>query len=419
VPTVSITVALNTQIMNGPTTGLSDITLLIDEPAVLNNAAINKQTPDPVFSQTGDGIDYKNGEAPNIFRGVISGNSVTFVGVPLDPPGGGAGAPTRILRITNIRANVTLLGVGGTGVPAQVTAFVSSSGPNPLPINNATQIVGFVQQGSRFELRTNTGVVPPSSPATAAFTFSAFQPVNPNLLADPSFRGALMSFFVQFNEQFSTSYRMQRQPGGFAGLGAVRIDETGFDNVGTGAIPLLPNGPSMPQLGLATNGTRFRIVIDGIPQNVSVFVTVRNIPLPPDPQLSGPNIPPARALLVNGADFNGVGGTVSPPILPGKVAESGGFQIVPLAINPNRFAMAVWESVNPDPSLLDSVRFGIVLASTLATNLSGPATATVGGDLAPINPNSIPPPGPPFPQFSSFVITTLPGFTMTVTQIIG
>ena len=55
---------------------------------------------------------------PNVFQGRIGAlqnpnqyNAVTFVGVPLDPPGT---AFIRTLRITNIRANAAQLGISST-----------------------------------------------------------------------------------------------------------------------------------------------------------------------------------------------------------------------------------------------------------------------------------------------------------------
>lgn len=180
----------------------------------------------------------------------------------------------------------------------------------------------------------------------------------------------------------------------------------------------MPVGTVLPPLGQATNGTRFRIVIDNIPNNVTVFVTLRNIPLPPDPQLTAPNNPPARAFLVAGAAFDGSGGAPpSVPIVPGSTAEADGFQIVALP-KINGESVAVWESVKSDPTFAESLRFGIVIASSAVPSAPG-ATATVLGSLAPITAPTAAHPGPPFPQFVGPVTAPLIGFTMTVSIIGG
>jgi hypothetical protein len=61
---------------------------------------------------------------PNVFQGTVSGNSVTFVGVPIDPPGS---TFTRIYRITNVRANATIPAPGGAGTPGQIIALISAT----------------------------------------------------------------------------------------------------------------------------------------------------------------------------------------------------------------------------------------------------------------------------------------------------
>ena len=55
----------------------------------------------------------------NIFQGVQNGvNAIAWTGVPIDAPGT---AGTRVIRITNIRANAFQLGVSSTLVPTQIS----------------------------------------------------------------------------------------------------------------------------------------------------------------------------------------------------------------------------------------------------------------------------------------------------------
>jgi hypothetical protein len=409
VPAYNITVLINTQITNGPGTPapLSDAVLVIDDPAVLNTAAVNQQNPGPVFSLDGAGVNFNGGDAPNIYRGVISGNQVKFSGVPVDPPG--PSPKTRTLRIMNIRANAN--GVGELAVsPIMATVTTVPA----LPINNAVQPVAFVTSGAAaFELRNSAGATVPSGPA---FTISSSAPggVNGGLLDDPTFKGAVTSFFVQFNELFGSAFRIRKE--GFTAFGAIHNDETGFDDLGpTGAqvIPTLP-GQTLPPIGAASSGTRYRITFNDIPPEAGVFVTVRNIPLFPDPPVStSPTVPPARALFVNGAAGDGSGGAVSQPVLPPTTPEAGGFQIVPLAINPNRGAVAVWECVKDDPAVLENIRFGIVVTYRRTTATPTLGVTTVNGSLAPFIVASGPVPvGPPEPQFRDDSVT-LQGFAVT------
>jgi len=90
---------------------------------------------------------------PNVFQGRIGAlqnpnqyNAVTFVGVPLDPPGT---AFTRTLRITNIRANAAQLGISSTFTTSQILMNVAiNNGPVAgWNIGNPQQIVAYVNKG--------------------------------------------------------------------------------------------------------------------------------------------------------------------------------------------------------------------------------------------------------------------------------
>jgi hypothetical protein len=404
VPPVNITVTLPVQITNTSAGQLSDIVLVIDDPSMLNTSAINQTVPGPVFSLDGTGLNYSLGDAPNIFRGVISGDSVTFSGVAIDPPGNVN--PGRRLRIMNIRANATA--VGGLAGGAQIQIAISTSGAAPLPITNPVlSSVAFVQQGDKVELRTNTGV--PVLPSVPAFTFSSSTPggLNGGLIDDPTFKGASTSFFVQFNEQFASAYRVQVLPPGFTGFGAIRNDETGFDNIGPGHVPHLPGQPDLPPLGVATNGTRLRITFNNIPPEAHLFVTVRNVPVVPTVP-----VPPPQASFVIGPAVDGSGGTVVKGPLPPTTAETQGFQILPLTPDSKGNAMAVWECVNVNPAQNENLRFGVVIAyrRSVATPVLG--TVTANASLAPFVAATALPIGPPTPRFRDDS-TPLAAFTVT------
>jgi len=88
---------------------------------------------------------------PNVFQGRTGTqqnpgqfNSVTWLGVPLDPPGT---TTNRTIRFTNIRADAVFLGVSSTFTTNFIQAQISVNGNTSLAINNPQQIVAFVQKG--------------------------------------------------------------------------------------------------------------------------------------------------------------------------------------------------------------------------------------------------------------------------------
>ena len=119
-PQFDLTVALNAPVTSRilGSGGASEALLVVDEPGSglpgPGPAAPQLACPTPL---TGCSITANGGEPydgtpgrPNIFQGVVSGNTVTFHGVPFQSAwnSGGVGtAPffTRIFRITNIRVN--------------------------------------------------------------------------------------------------------------------------------------------------------------------------------------------------------------------------------------------------------------------------------------------------------------------------
>src|SRR5262249_43955219 len=73
--------------------------------------------------------------APNVYQGVVSGNTVTFFNIPILAPV--TGGVARIFRITNVRVNATPLSGGGGGA-TPVVASISVSGGISLLISNPT-----------------------------------------------------------------------------------------------------------------------------------------------------------------------------------------------------------------------------------------------------------------------------------------
>jgi hypothetical protein len=108
---------------------------------------------------------------PNVFQGRVGTpqnvgqlNAVTFLGVPVDPPGT---TTNRTFRITNIRANATILGVSATFNQSQIQANIAINGPTTLTIANPQQIVAYVNRGMTVDI-PSIGVVSGITPGGAA-----------------------------------------------------------------------------------------------------------------------------------------------------------------------------------------------------------------------------------------------------------
>jgi len=176
IPTVNIQVFLNTAItsrlMSGTTIpgAVSEALLLLDEPA----PGAQFGCPTATCTNVGNGAGLPiygggpNGVLPtgnrNIFQGIqTASNSVTFFGIPIDPPGSSG---QRVIRITNIRGNANALGVSGANQPpVPINETITATPFNFLPVNGlATQAVGSVQRGLQFGLfgstTTSTALTP-------------------------------------------------------------------------------------------------------------------------------------------------------------------------------------------------------------------------------------------------------------------
>jgi hypothetical protein len=163
VPQANVQIFLNTNVTSRLVADpWSEALLMIDEPtaAAQRYCSVNGGCPiTGVGAALGidgraDGIDYDDVGAtgvPNVFQGRQQGaNSIVWLGVPIDPPGTNA---TRIIRITNVRANANQLGVSSTLVPTQIIMFISVTGTTSVPINQPQQTVAFIQPGMSFSVR--------------------------------------------------------------------------------------------------------------------------------------------------------------------------------------------------------------------------------------------------------------------------
>jgi hypothetical protein len=308
---------------------------------------------------------------PNVFEGSVSGNSVTFVGIPIDPPGT---TSTRIYRITNVRANATIPAPGGSGTPGQIIALISATpATNPgtgttstFSINNPTQIIGFVQTSLSTSLSTAAGgtTVPTG---TANIRQCIGQGVGGS-------SPAAAVGFINFTELFPTAFKTRTVAGSGITLqntlGLVFNSESGYYNPSL-AVPL---GPSA---GLADFGTRLKAVFNNIPNGVSIYVSPTNSGF--NPTASAVNGTSAILTASETGAFSAVTAT--------SVANVGAsvFQ-VPLV---NGSGSAIWEVVaaNPLVNQTYSFQYFAVATASPATNSPAVGTGTVNLSYAPVPPS--------------------------------
>jgi len=237
VPTVNITVALNTQVTSrlvGSTSNITESILMINDPGPNSpltqtlcaaSASNNYACPTGVFGTgSGGGAKLNTIGLPNqyigsnIYQGVLTAtNQLTFFNVPIDAPGapialvgGGFFTPQLSLRITNVRANASALGAPTGFSTSTISESISTSAG--IPISGPLQTVGSVFQG--LVLKSVTGV---SQPTTTSFTTYGTPTTGsaPTLtqcasksLSSTNASAALVEF-VNFSEGFATSTKLR------------------------------------------------------------------------------------------------------------------------------------------------------------------------------------------------------------------
>jgi hypothetical protein len=355
IPTADITIFYNSMVTSRVLNGAnqSEVVLTVDEPPPAQTSAAQTCTstsgcaaiaagpgqPNKVeFQQqfTNAGTTVTN---PNAFQGVVNGNSVTFSGIPIDPPGTQGG---RIYRITNVRIDATTVAPGAFGAPGQAVALISAT-PVTLPngqystfaINNPTQIVGFVlpslSTSARDAADASTLTAPVAVPANLALTRVAT---------------------LRFSELFSTAFKRLTIPALASSLndptvaeqntlGMVYNAETGYYNTKLGFAA-----------GLADSGTRFKAHFTGIPAGVRLFVDTTYIS--------------QSSLAVMTAAESG-------PFSP-VAATNGSAAEIPIS---GGVATAVWEYLGQAVLTIDNLDFGVY-----AVTSGNPAPGTVSVNLS-------------------------------------
>jgi hypothetical protein len=282
VPQVNITLFLNTNLTSqelAPISGggyFSEALLLVDEPnglttgnGILNcgQTGASDATSPGVCSiiSTGNPVQTYNAAAghPNAFQGRVGTvsnpaqlNAVTFLNLPIDPPGAG----TRTLRITNLRANAaSLVAMGTFAVQAQISA---SGGPG-LAIGNPVQTIALISTGLLSSV-TGAGTAAPSITLSEGFA-SAFKSKNISFTVgdnagtsgNATYTGSAWSYNLGTHYPADDA---QNVPG------MTYLTETGFEwlNNTTNAPPAVNPPPGYSIVTVANVGTPFASALTGI-----------------------------------------------------------------------------------------------------------------------------------------------------------
>ena len=380
IPQAKITLTLNTQVtsrvLDGDS-GASEALLLIDEPGSTFLIGYGPSLPQipcatpltgcteyvgNVGANVGVPVTAPGGKAaaPNVFQGVVSGNTITFYGVPILPP---ATTGSRIYRITNVRANANPIPPNPGGIPGTITGAIAFSPFSAVTLTEPFDVVAFVQPSFSTSLRNaaNNGAASAnfSQCGTAAFGAS----------------GAVG--ILRFAENYPTAFKTRTAivngnnapTSAFTGQdipGQVYNSESGFTLAG------VRNGVAVA--GLADWGTRLKAVFTNVPSGVTIYVSNINV------SSLGVGTPqnPAAAGLVTGeiaADGNNA--------VASYTNTFGSVPYAPLSVV-NGTGTAVWEVWGNNYTSNQNFDFGVILAYN---GTPAPGTISVNLSLAP-NPTS-------------------------------
>jgi len=495
VPQVNFTVGLNTNITSRLLTAaplnMDEALLIVDEPhsaaqpnrPILNCGAAN--APDVGASGPGvcsiisDGnpLDTYDGTAnaygtgacngasssvippsagsygcgrPNVFQGRMGtpqntgqANTVSFLGVPLDPPG--SSPNTRTIRITNIRADANYVQVSTTFSLNEIIAQISVNGNTSVSINNPQQVVAYVENG-----------LAAKGPALLTFlqcnAQNALDFINGSANHAPIDTPGVPSF--SFTEGFASSWKTKNisyvtnqipgngviQPGNSYWTynqtstnapvdlnqnvpGAIYNTESGFEypsvapgpladpapnppnGVGTVQVTagkasfsnaynissVLPNGTNISGAGIASQGTRLSLQLTNIPAGSTVLVPTEVLLTNSDTVFTA-GVATSKfsgVMVLTSTDAFGAGAYSAP---------SAGIGTNILVAVPST-GLIVYEVLFADPFSIETatVPLEVAYAANLAQNLAAPGVvAQVAGGFAPFySRGQNPPPAQP------------------------
>lgn len=292
----------------------------------------------------------------NVFQGRYdSFNSLSWLNIPVNPPGPDA---DRVLRIRNIRLNAT--SIPATGGPA--LAFVSISGTQVSgALTNPQQTLGTVRPGYSVELRsaTDAAITTPLG-LTACNAYNLDLAANAAAAAYSTPGGRTM--LIKFSEGFANSFKrrtlgttLTEPQAGFSQDNPIVFynTESGFNNT------LFPATNGWVRAGVADSGTILRANFTGIPAGARVYVGTKEFTT--GSTLDGTGVPSTKARLTAtpGGPFTA---------LAADNQIDGGLKLVPAS------GEVSWEVLETDVNSGESVAFVVVIAYG---NNPQPAASTI------------------------------------------
>jgi hypothetical protein len=394
IPAVNIQIFLNTAVtsrllpVTNVSNNISEALLLIDEPGSglpgYGPSLAQKVCSTPLTGCTqyvgttgvtlGTAVDAPASTVfgANVMQGVVSGNSVTFFGVPVLPPV--TAGSSRVYRITNIRANASALSGGSAAGATPVIASISISGATSLLITNPTPTIGFVQSG---------------------LTASAGGSSNFNQCTSGTRAGVnLLTFTENFGTAFKTRVAAQSNTQ-YAGQINNPIQNVPGSIYNSESNLVVPIG-STQVAGLADYGTRLKASFNNIPAGVRLWVSTSNVnnlalasTAPAVPGGSAANVGQTTYVqLVSSETVSSGNAGISgffPAVPSTDTSSTGGVPIVEIPVSSTGTASAVWEVINTNPNAIDSFRVGVYItySANVAQNSPPAGTATVNLSFAP------------------------------------
>ena len=392
IPEYKITLTLNTNVTSQllPEGGkLSEALLMIDEPFPAN--------PSPSFlspfpseppqilctplgstcAETGTGGSPSPYQTqPNVFVGkLISPESIEWQ-IPIDPPGVGL---TRVIRLTNVRANASKLGIPAEFIPIELQATVVLKGAEPVAVVPAKQIVALSEPG------VGISVAAPNP-------IQQCVPHNASLVGGSGV--AAFDWSLQIVELFGYSFKNRNYETEIVGVefpeqlseqnvpGFVYRTESGFYS------PSLFT--SAPSLGLADFGTRIRVKFESLPAGARLFV-------PTSITMTGNYGDEGIAGQVQLVQAN-ASGLSAPGYEPVAATAMVGTTPVAEVSYSGSTAYAIYEVLYADPSVTETITVPVAVAFN---GLPRTGQAKVITSLAPVSSAESASESAPLPRFTS------------------
>ena len=397
IPEYTVTLNLNTNITSRllpDSTTISEALLIVDnaipENPVPSSAVLYPSAPPQIFCAPAGSTCKEKGTGgapspyqtqPNVFAGTqTNGGSVQWK-IPVDPPGVNN---ARIIRLTNLRANVSQLGVPTLLMPIQVQANVSIQGQTTVPVSNGSLALGVSTQS------TPLGVV-----STAAMR--ACEPHNAVLLGK-SGPAATFDFSVQVQEAFLEEFEYRDYGTTLFGPefppALVEQNVPGFRYLTESGFYSPTLFTSDPTLGLADFGTRILVSLGPVGAGAELFV-------PTTIALTGSYPPGALGgqLQLVTANHNGSSTAGYEPVA--STAMIGSTPVAEASVSGST-AYATYEVVYADPTIQESATIPVAVAfnNTPKQPATGSVSATTS--LAPVGTNGASSQTAPIPRFINF-----------------